>query len=168
MSLSHRPVEARDLPVICGFAQGEEELFFFFPKARYPLTVEQLQGSIDQRSDSTVVELDGEVVGFANFYQWEQGGTCSIGNVVIAPHVRGRGVGEYLVRLMVRLARERHQASEVRLSCFNQNLAGLLFYPKLGFVPYGIEERQDFKGRRVALIQLRWAGERADSVNQAE
>jgi len=46
--------------------------------------------------------------------------------------------------------------ADVRLSCFNQNLAGLLFYPTFGFVPYGIEERQGFMGRRVVLIQLRW------------
>jgi hypothetical protein len=32
---------------------------------------------------------------------------------------------------------------------------GLLFYPKLGFKPFAIEERLDKRGNRVALIHLR-------------
>ena len=62
MPLSHRPVTDQDLPTICTFAQNEDELFYCFPKAAFPLTPAQLQGAIAQRSDSTVVELDGVVV----------------------------------------------------------------------------------------------------------
>lgn len=155
MPLTHRPVTAQDIPAICGFAQSEEELFFLFPKAEFPLTPAQLQDAIAQRSDATVVELDGAVVGFANFYRWERGGSCAIGNVVVAPVARGRGVGRYLIERMIELAFTRHQAGEVTVSCFNGNVAGLLLYPKLGFRPCAIEERRDRKGKRVALIHLR-------------
>ncbi|MNY74707.1 hypothetical protein D3C86_2138040 [compost metagenome] len=58
---------------------------------------------------------------------------------------------------MIDIARTRHQASEVTLSCFHSNVAGLLLYPKLGFVPFAIDERQDKQGRRLALIHLRLA-----------
>lgn len=157
MSVTFRTVQAQDIARICSFARTEEEQFFFFPAATWPLTEAQLQASVDKRSDSTVIELDGVVVGFANFYKWEQAGTCTIGNVIVDPAIRGQGIGARLIEQMIDIARTRHQASEVTLSCFNSNVAGLLLYPKLGFVPYAIEERQDKQGRRLALIHLRLA-----------
>lgn len=133
MPLTHRPVAEKDIQVICGFPQSEDELFFLFPKAAFPLTPSQLQDAIALRSDSTVAELDGEVAAFANFYRWEAGGCCSIGNVIVSPVARGRGVGRYLIEQMIGFAFSKHQAAEVTVSCFNQNVAGLLLYPKLGF-----------------------------------
>lgn len=155
MALTNRPVEEKDIQVICGFPQSEDELFFLYPNATFPLSPSQLRDAVEQRSDSTVVELDGKVVAFANFYRREIGGCCSIGNVIVSPVARGRGVGRYLIEQMIGLAFSKHQASEVTVSCFNQNVAGLLLYPKLGFRPYAIEKRQDKKGNRVALIHMR-------------
>ena len=66
--LTHRPVLDADIPLICQFPQSEHELFFMFPKASYPLTIDQLKEAIAQRFDSTVVLLDDRVAGFANFY----------------------------------------------------------------------------------------------------
>jgi RimJ/RimL family protein N-acetyltransferase len=155
MSLSHRPVAEKDIQIICGFPQSENELFFMFPKAAFPLVPPQLQDAMAQRSDSTVVELNGEVVAFANFYRWEAGGCCAIGNVIVSPPARGAGVGRYLIEQMIDLAFSKHRAAEVTVSCFNQNVAGLLLYPKLGFQPYAVEERIDKKGNRIALIHMR-------------
>lgn len=155
MLLTHRPVAEQDIPVICCFPQSAEELFFLYPKATFPLTPPQLLDAIAQRSDSTVAELDGEVVAFANFYRGQSGGTCAIGNVVVAPKARGRGVGRYLIECMIDLAFSRHQAAEVTISCFNHNTAGLLLYPQLGFQLFSVEERRDRNGERVALIHLR-------------
>ncbi len=157
MSVTFRAVQAQDIARICGFARTEEEQFYFFPAATWPLTEAQLQASVDKRSDSTVIELDGVVVGFANFYKWENAGTCTVGNVIVDPQTRGKGIGAQLIKQMIDIARTRHQASEVTLSCFNSNVAGLLLYPKLGFVPFAIDERQDKQGRRLALIHLRLA-----------
>ncbi len=156
--LQHRPVERRDFEVISSFPQSEEELFYFYPKTRYPLTVRQLQDAVAQRTDSTVVERDGKVVGFANFYRWD-GGICCIGNLVVAPKARGQGVARYLVRTMVGLAISKHGAAEVRISCFNSNTAGLLLYAGLGFVPFAVEERVAPDGARVGLIHMRYQEE---------
>lgn len=150
----YRPVTGADIQAVCSFPQNEEELFYLYPKAVYPLTPEQLQAAINQRSDSTVVEPDGEIAGFANFYRW-QGGKCCIGNLVVAPQARDRGVAKYLVRTMVHLAGIRHAATWVEISCFNHNTAGLLLYRKLGFEPFEVEEREGLKGRRVVLIHMR-------------
>src|SRR5690606_4614185 len=99
-------------------------------------------------------ELDGAVVAFANFYRWEDG-VCCIGNLLVAPDARGRGVAQQLVETMNDLARLRHDAAEVQISCFNNNTAGLLLYTKLGFVPFGLEERTAPDGQRVALLHMR-------------
>jgi ribosomal protein S18 acetylase RimI-like enzyme len=155
MPLIHRPVAEIDIQRICTFPQSRDELFFLFPKASFPLEPSLLQATIAQRSDSTVVELEGQVVAFANFYRWETGGVCSIGNVIVSPAVRGRGVGRFLIEQMITLANLKHQAAQVTVSCFNQNMSGLLFYQKLGFQPYAIEERIDIQGNQVALIHMR-------------
>ncbi|QZI71684.1 GNAT family N-acetyltransferase [Pseudomonas protegens] len=156
MAVTFRPVDPTDIARICSFVRNPQELFFFFPAARWPLTPQQLQDSIDQRSDSTVIEHEGQVAGFANFYRWENAGTCTIGNVIVDPEVRGAGLGAQLIGQMIHLARSQHQAREVTLSCFNNNVAGLLLYPKLGFVPFAIEERKNKEQERVALIHLRY------------
>lgn len=152
--LSHRPVAPGDLPLICAFPRNAEELYFLFPKAHYPLTPTQLQAAIDQRSDSTVVLRAGRVAGFANLLRREEGGVCAIGNVIVDPAARGRGVGRYLVTTMTDGAFRRYRASEVRVACFNRNVAGLLLYTALGFTPFAIEERRDWRGDWVALIHL--------------
>lgn len=92
--LQHRPYSHRDIQTICAFPQNEEELFYFYPKAVYPLTPGQLKSAIDQRADSTVVEQEGVVVGFANFYRRNQDGCC-IGNIVVTPFARGQGVAKF-------------------------------------------------------------------------
>ena len=43
----------------------------------------------------------------------------------------------------------------MELACFNNNTAGLLLYPKLGFEAYAIEQRQGPDSEPLALIQLR-------------
>ena len=105
MTCSRTAKSAReDVPRICSFPQSDEELYFLFPKATYPLTPEQLGRAIEQRYDSTVVLLDGQVCGFANFYVRAVSGTCAIGNVVVDPEARARGVGRYLIDAMARKA----------------------------------------------------------------
>lgn len=164
--IDHRPVHPDDVPLVCTFPETAEELFFLFPKARWPLTPDQLHAAIAQRHDSTVALLDGRVSGFANFYVREVSGTCAIGNVVVAPAARGRGVGAFLVETMVRKAVLLHRAREVRISCFNANVAGLLLYPKLGFEPFSIEPRLDPRGARVALVHLRLSATAAERVRR--
>lgn len=152
--LSHRPATATDLSSIVTFPQNASELFFAYPKADWPLSVGQLAASMAERRDSTVVVLEGRVAGFANFYQWQHGDFCALGNLMVAPWARGQGVAHYLVAVMEQLAREHYKATRMKVSCFNANSAGLLLYPKLGYQLDGIVERRDPQGARVALVQF--------------
>ena len=151
----HRAVEPNDLEIISKFPRNENELYFMYPKAEFPLTVDQLQKSIDNRLDSTIVLLDNVVVGFANFYEAKFGQYCSIGNVIVNPLFRGKGVGIYLIGVMESIAIKNYNATETHISCFNQNVTGLLLYNKLGYIPYEIEKRLDKKSVPVALIKMK-------------
>jgi len=153
-ALNSRPAEASDLEEIVSFPQNTEELFFCYPKAVWPFSVEQLSAAIAERRDSTLVLLNERIAGFANFYQVQHGEFCALGNLMVAPWARGHGVAQYLVEVMEQLARINHAAGLMKVSCFNTNTAGLLLYPKLGYQACGIAERHDPAGRRVALIQF--------------
>jgi ribosomal protein S18 acetylase RimI-like enzyme len=152
--LSFRPVRDADLPSICSFARSAEELYFLAPRARFPLDVDQLTTSIAQRSDSSVVCCGDQVLAFANIYKREQG-ACYVGNVAVAPKARRQGVARFLMQQMARLASARHAASEMRVSCFNSNTAGLLLYSRLGYTPFALEERLDNRQQPIMLIHLR-------------
>jgi ribosomal protein S18 acetylase RimI-like enzyme len=151
----HRAVEPNDLEIISRFPQNENELYFMYPKAEFPLTVDQLQTSIDNRFDSTVVLMNNIVVGFANFYEVKIGQFCSIGNVIVNPLLRGKGIGINLIGIMESIAIKKYNAIETHISCFNQNVTGLLLYTKLGYIPYEIEKRLDKKSVPVALIKMK-------------
>jgi ribosomal protein S18 acetylase RimI-like enzyme len=154
-SYKYRQAAKDDLPFICNFPRDENELYFMFPKASFPLSTEQLQSSIDSRTDSTVIYSGETILGFANFYESVEDSYCSIGNVIVNPDCRGKGVGLYLIGIMEMKAKEKYRAKEIHISCFNQNVTGLLLYRKLGYVPYEVEKRYDKKSTPVALIKLK-------------
>lgn len=151
----HREVNVDDLALICSFPQNEDELYFFYPKATFPLTIDQLKISVDSRYDSTVIIMEKIVAGFANFYEAEKDHHCSIGNVIVNPVYRGIGAGVYLINTMENIAINKYNVKEIHISCFNPNVAGLLLYNKLGYHPYGIEKRFDKKSIPIALIKMK-------------
>lgn len=153
--LSFRSAQTSDLEKVCQLPQSEEELFFMFPKADYPLSVKQLQTVVENRSDSTVILLDNEIVGFANFYEVKENNYCSIGNVIVSSYFRNKGIGMYLVETMESIVLEKYNVREIHISCFNTNTKGILLYSKLGYIPYEVEERLDKEGRKVALIKMK-------------
>jgi RimJ/RimL family protein N-acetyltransferase len=154
MDFTARAVTEADISAICRWPQNDAELYYCFPKASYPLSPEQLADAIAQRAESTIIEIGGEAVAFANFYRWDHGGVCCIGNVIVSPAARRLGAAAFLMTHMCAVAFRTYEASQVRVSCFNQNTAGLLLYSSLGFQPFAIEERRDKNGARVALVHL--------------
>jgi ribosomal protein S18 acetylase RimI-like enzyme len=149
----HRPATDADLDQVVRFVHNADELFFAFPRAHWPLTREQLAAACAERQGSTLVLLDGQPAGFANFYQSFPGGYCALGNLMVAPWARGRGVASYLVGVMEQLALRDFAARELKVSCFNDNAAGLLLYGRLGYRLTGLEQRQRGE-QRVALLQF--------------
>ena len=153
--LSFRSAQTSDLEKVCQLPQNKEESFFMFPKADYPLSEKQLEAVMANRSDSTVILLDNEIVGFANFYEVKENNYCSIGNVIVNSYFRNKGIGKYLIETMESIALEKYNVREMYISCFNMNTKGILLYSKLGYISYEIEERLDKEGRKVALIKMK-------------
>lgn len=153
--LSYRSVEVSDLEKICQLPKNEEELFFMFPKAEYPLSESQLESAVNSRFDSTVVMLNNDIVGFANFYKVNKSQYCSIGNVVVNTNYRNMGIGKYLIQTMEQIAIEKYNVSELHLSCFNTNTKGILLYSKLGYIPYEFEKWLNSKNESFALIKMK-------------
>jgi ribosomal protein S18 acetylase RimI-like enzyme len=99
--------------------------------------------------------LNGEVVGFANFYEAEKGKHCSIGNVIVNSNCRNQGIGKFIIEIMEHIAVEKYDVSELHISCFNTNTKGILLYTKLGYIPYETEKRLNLQDEPLALIKLR-------------
>jgi len=152
--LQHRPATAADLGDVVGFPQNVDELFFCYPKAIWPLNVGQLAAAMAERRESTVVESADRVAGFANFYQWQHGEFCALGNLMVAPWARGQGIAQYLVEVMESLAYSRYKAPLMKVSCFNANAGGLLLYTRLGYQVSGIVERRAPRMAAASLVQL--------------
>lgn len=151
---SCRPAVPADYPVICSFPRTEEELFYMFPSASYPLTAEQLDAAVRMRWRPTVVTHGEEIVGFANFYGWEEGRHCHLGNVIVAAEHRGTGAASCLIHAMVDKARNELKVPRLLLVCHHSNPRAMLFYDKLGFTPYGFKRMTNRQGETIVGILM--------------
>ena len=154
MFFSYRSATDDDLEKICTFPRTEAELFYFYPKANFPLTTHQLSEAIAHRSHSTVVEKEGVLAGFANFYEWQQDGCCKVGNFIVNPACRRQGVARFLLETMIKQAKAVFNARQILVACFSENTEALLFYHKFGFVPFKMEPRQAVNGQKIFLLHL--------------
>lgn len=154
MVLTHRKVQFEDIADICTFSENAQELYWCFPTARYPLTVEQLTEAIETRYESTVILANNKVAGFCNFPIVENN-LCRLGNVMVQKDYRQQGVASYLIKTMCDIGFEKYQVPEMQVSCFNDNLNGLLLYNQLEFRPFDIEKRINYDNQINALIHFR-------------
>ena len=154
MTLTHRPLDPADADAICAFPQSEEELFFAFPKASFPLTSEALLQTAGQRFSPTTVLSDDEVVGYANFIEVKERNFCAIGNLMVHPDYRRKGVATYLVKVMARQAAVTYCVRFIRAACHSHNQAAYQLYHKLGFRPGEMEQRLTADGTPVLLVNL--------------
>jgi len=119
----YRPLQSSDLETLCTFPQNEEELFFMFPKAKYPLTPDQIWEVARNRLEPTVILIDQEIVSYANFYDHD-GEFCWLGNVIVSPDYRGKGVSQYLIGVMETIAKQKLKVKKLNLVCHNTNTKG--------------------------------------------
>ena len=153
-----REANEADIEDICRLFTSEQELFWIYPNGHYPFTPNELRELYAVRRDLTVALNGDHVVGFANLYDLEPDSHVFIGNVVVAPEFRGKGLGRTLVAHMLGLAKDKYSLPEVRISVFSDNTKAVLLYSSIGFSPYKIEERRDYSGKRVALVHMKLKG----------
>lgn len=152
---SSRPLRSSDYNTLSRFPGSAEELFYIAPFAEYPWTPEQFAAATNARLSNTVFLDNEKIIGFANYYDHTFGENAFIGNVVIDPQERRRGFGKKVLEFMLDKGFNEHGFKEMRISCFSDNTPGLLLYRKLGFKPYGIEQRTNHKNEAVALVNFK-------------
>ncbi len=152
--MEFRPASRTDLDTVAAFATSAEELFYVHPTAHFPLTAEQLLPNFSNRKGNSVIVSEGKVAGFANFISVVEGESATIGNVIIDPTLRGKGIGKALLNNMARLAQRDFGVKQTIIPCFNTNTYGLHFYHSLGYVPCKGEPRKDQNGQPIFLIYL--------------
>ncbi|MDH5181484.1 MAG: GNAT family N-acetyltransferase [Gammaproteobacteria bacterium] len=157
--LKSRAITEQDCKIICRFPLNMEELFNLAPNARFPWTAAQMLQTLPDRLANTAFTIDVDIVGFANFYNYEQGNQTFIGNVVVNPLYRGQGIGKAIIRQMLEIGFSQYRFKVIHVSCFSTNTRGLLMYKKLGFLPYGIEQRTNHANEPVALINMQHSHE---------
>ena len=155
MQIEFRPVKEGDYPAICDLMPDEEELFLIYAQGKHPLTVEQVDKLVQKRMEPTVLIYDGEVRGFGNFYWYKPGKSVFIGNIVVDKSLRGLGLGKRLVKHMIELAFDKYNLPRVNIHVYNRNLQALLLYEALGFRPYAMRPKRDYKGDPVLMLSLR-------------
>jgi len=90
-----------------------------------------------------MAELDGRVVGQCmityEWSDWENGWIWWFQSVYVMPEFRGRGVFRALFQHVQKLARERPDATSLRLYVMKDNTAARATYARLGMKPSGHE-----------------------------
>lgn len=155
IEMHFRPAQQSDLAIVATFATSAEELFYVHPTARFPFTAEQLLPNFQNRKGNTVMQVEGKVAGFANYISVTEGDSATIGNVIINPALRGKGIGKALLIAMETKAAQEYGAQHSIIPCFNTNTYGLHFYHSLGYVPFKGEPRIDHKGETIFLLYLK-------------
>lgn len=154
MDVRFRPIVEDDFQAVCDLVRSEEELFLFYDAARHPFTVPQVRKLVETRMDPLVMLHRGEVVGFGDFYGHRERRSIFVGNIVLDRSLRGKGLGKRLVSYMIDRAFSEHDLERVCLHVYSRNLAGLLLYHALGFRPFGMKVRRDYRGEAALLLTL--------------
>ncbi|SFE14361.1 Acetyltransferase (GNAT) family protein [Paenibacillus algorifonticola] len=150
---TYQSLQTSDLPMIATFPQNEDELFYMFPSAIYPLTPEQILKNLPNRLEPTVIMHGATVACYANFYK-DDNKDCWLGNVIVSPDYRGKGAASFLIGTMEMIAKEKLNVTKLNLLCHNTNTRGLLFYKKLGYKPFDISLRFRPSGEHVACVHM--------------
>lgn len=103
-----------------------------------PWSSEMLESELtNPASRYRVLEIDGQIVAYAGM--WLVLDEAYITNIAVHPDYRGRGLGEAILRDMIRIARENGAVAmtlEVRVS----NAVAQALYRKLGFAQEGLRK----------------------------
>jgi len=144
MNLQYKHTKLEDLNQIVSFAQNIEESFYLF-NLHHQLDLETLKTFYHKRIDNTTFFLNGEIIGFANFYRYKQDHISIIylGNVVVAPAHRTKGYSKMILEVMEHKAKTQHQAIHLRIAVFDENKIAKKLYKNSGFHLINMETRRD-------------------------
>ena len=108
---------------------------FAGPIFRYPLTDEQLyEYMVEPQRRAFRIEYDQRVIGHAEIMLSEDS-IAKLCRILIGDATdRGRGLGEQIVRALVRICQEKLDAKQIELNVYDWNVGAIRCYEKVGFV----------------------------------
>ena len=110
--------------------------------------------AVEDRFSQTVVLEGDQVVAYANFVKVKENGFCAIGDLMVHPDHRRKGVATYLIEVMIRAAFETYCARFLRVSCFSHNQGAYQLLHAMGFRPGEMAQRLGPDGVPVLLVNL--------------
>jgi len=139
MTMTIRPAERADVPVIAGLIRGLAR--FEKLEAEVTMTEDRLAANLfgpHHYAETLIAEQDGAAVGFAlffhNFSTFLAQPGIYLEDLFVIPEKRGRGVGRALLKELARLAVERG-CGRLEWSVLDWNREAIAFYERLGAQP---------------------------------
>ena len=100
-----------------------------------------IAGFDDEKHDILVIEIDGEVIGFADLWTYPEfvhsGNSAYIQNLFVLKEFRGQGWGKKLILELIQIAKKR-RATAIHVTTSKKNINAINFYKKLGISDEGI------------------------------
>ena len=152
-----RPAGEGDVPVILALIRGLAE----YEKARpedLPVDEAALRESLfgaKPAAEVLLADVEGETAGFAlffhNFSTWQGRRGLYLEDLFVRPEMRGRGIGQALLRELARIAADRGCA-RMEWAVLDWNTPAIDFYASLGAVP--MDEWTVFRLTAPAIARL--------------
>ncbi len=156
-SLTLTPFSADHARVIAAWVASPAELFHLAPQTSPPLTPAKVLAWREAGGCPLLLAgLDGQPLAYAELNPMPRDPDQNwLGHVVVAPAVRGRGLGTAFLRLLLNEAFLHRAMRRVSLVVFPDNRAAIRCYEKVGFVDVGAQVRRFITtGRQHALRHL--------------
>ncbi len=103
-----------------------------------------------ERSIVYVAEVEGEVVGFANYSPIKDGGKIELAAIYLYPQFQGRGIGTALIQQAVK---ELEGIKEIYINVEKDNKIGMNFYEAKGFEIVK-ESDEEFDGHILKQVRM--------------
>lgn len=106
------------------------------PRVPFPFTVAELPRllALDNGGSRCLAQGDAAPCAFGQYWVFMPG-AVHLGRIVVAPVVRGRGIGRLLCEQLIAVALQATRAPSVTLRVRRDNPAAMALYASLGFAP---------------------------------
>jgi ribosomal protein S18 acetylase RimI-like enzyme len=128
-----------------GIIPGQIQESFLKSAYNYGMMQKRLEGSF-----MFVSEVDGKVVGFANFSPVKAYGVIELAAIYIEPEYQGKGIGTGLLQEGIK---QIDGIKEIFINVEKENDVGLTFYKAKGFVVVS-EFDDDFDGHILKTVRM--------------
>ncbi|NTW86103.1 MAG: GNAT family N-acetyltransferase [Holophagaceae bacterium] len=136
MDYALRPARLDDLETILGWVWTPELLKRWGgPALTFPPRAEATWSEMEATPENAFALINpaGQLVGFGQALP--RGASAHLARIIVAPGLRGQGVGRILCRRLILTALDLHRPREITLQVYPDNTAALSLYRSLGFVP---------------------------------